>query len=210
MFIGHYAVGLALKKQNDEIPLWLLFAAVQFVDIIAFTFVLLGLEKIAYNPSKNPFLRTIIEYVPYSHALLANIILAFVVLLTFWKFKNIEWGLVLSVGVLSHWFLDALVHMADLPLFFDEFKVGLGLWQFPWVSFLLELSALFLAGFYLLKEYKIRKRHTIMLLLLSLGFLAMFFAPEAEATPALASTTSLALYAIFTCMAYWSERELRK
>jgi hypothetical protein len=38
----------------------------------------------------------------------------------------------------------------------------------------------------------------------------MFFAPEAEATPALASIMSLSLYAIFTSMAYWSEREVRK
>jgi membrane-bound metal-dependent hydrolase YbcI (DUF457 family) len=209
MFIGHYAVGLALKKKSDEIPLWLLFISVQFVDIIAFTFVLLGIEKIAYNPSKNPFLRTIIEYVPYSHSLLANVFLAFIVFLVFWKFKSKQWGIVLSLGVLSHWFLDTLVHVADMPLFIDKFKVGLGLWRLPWLSFLLELSVLVLAGFYLLKDYKIRKRHTIMLLLLSLGFASMFFAPEAEATPALASATSLSLYAIFTSMAYWCEREVR-
>lgn len=68
MFIGHYAVGFVLKKKTNEIPLWLLFIAVQFVDILAFLFVLLGIEHIKYNQSSNPFLRTIIEYVPYSHS----------------------------------------------------------------------------------------------------------------------------------------------
>ena len=36
MFIGHYAVGFVLKKKSPEIPLWMLFVAVQFVDILAF------------------------------------------------------------------------------------------------------------------------------------------------------------------------------
>ena len=62
MFIGHYAVGFVLKKQTTKIPLWLLFISVQLVDILAFLFVLFGVEKISYNHSKNPFLRTIIEY----------------------------------------------------------------------------------------------------------------------------------------------------
>jgi hypothetical protein len=38
----------------------------------------------------------------------------------------------------------------------------------------------------------------------------MFFAPEAEATPTLASIMSLSLYAIFATIAYWCDREVRK
>jgi hypothetical protein len=114
MFIGHYSVGFLLKKKSKDIPLWLLFISVQLVDILAFIFVLLGVERIRYNESANPFLRTIIEYVPYSHSLFINVVLAFVVFIIFWKLKNKVWGFILSVGVLSHWFLDALVHVADM------------------------------------------------------------------------------------------------
>jgi hypothetical protein len=210
MFIGHYAVGFGLKKKCSEIPLWLLFISVQFVDILAFLFVLLGIEQIKYNASSNPFLRTIIEYVPYSHSLFSNALLAVLVFLAFWKIKSKEWGIFLSLGVLSHWFLDALVHSQDMPLFHNSLKVGLGLWQLPWIAFVLELSVFILAGYYLLKDYKIRKRHAILILFLSLGFISMFLVPEAEATPVIASTISLSLYAIFTSMAYWSEREVRK
>ncbi len=46
------------------------------------------------------------------------------------------------------------------------------------------------------------------MLLLSAGFLSMFFAPEAVATPAQASIVSLSLYAIFATLAFWSEREI--
>ncbi len=208
MFVGHYAVGFGLKKKYHDIPLWLLFISVQFMDILVFLFVLLGIEKIKYNPSPNPFLRTIIEYVPYSHSLFSNVLIAVLVFLTVWKIKSKKWGVALSLGILSHWFLDAIVHLPGLPLFHNTLKVGLGLWQFPWIAFVLELSALIFSGYFLLKGYSATKRHKILLLFLSLGFISMFFAPEAEVTPVLASIMSLSLYAIFTSMAYWSEREI--
>jgi hypothetical protein len=207
MFIGHYAVGFVLKRKSSDIPLWLLFVSVQFVDILAFLFILLGIEKITYNPGANPFLRTILEYVPYSHSLLANALLSIIVLLIFWKFKGIEWGIALSVGVFSHWFIDALVHTRDLPLFHDGSKVGLGLWQFPWVAYFLEMSVFLLAGYFLLRNYKKMKRHVVLVVLLCVGFSSMFFAPEAEASSDVASIISLSLYATFALLASWSERE---
>jgi membrane-bound metal-dependent hydrolase YbcI (DUF457 family) len=210
MFIGHYAVGFVLKKKANNIPLWLLFVSVQLVDILAFLLVLLGIEKISYNPSKNPFLRTIIEYVPYSHSLLANALLSLLIFLIFWKLKSKEWGIVLFAGVFSHWFIDSLVHAGDMPLFHNSLKVGFGLWQFPWIAYLMELLALLLAGYYLLRNYKKKSRHIILIIALSVGFTSMFFAPEAEATPALASIMSLSLYTIFAAIAYWCDREVRK
>ncbi|MFC1890890.1 hypothetical protein ACFLZT_00690 [Thermodesulfobacteriota bacterium] len=206
MFIGHYAVGFGLKKKCSEIPLWLLFLSVQIVDVFAFLFVLLGIEGIKYNPSANPFLRTVIEYVPYSHSLLTNVLLAIVVFLAVWKMKGKEWGIIISLGVLSHWFLDALVHLPDMPLFHNSMKVGLGLWRLPWIAFLLELSVFVFAGSYLLRGYRKKKRHVTLMLFLSLGFVLMFFAPEAEATPVMASIMSLSLYTISTAMAYWCDR----
>lgn len=206
MFIGHYAVGFALKKKSDEIPLWLLFVAVQLVDIVAFSLVLLHVERIAYNPSDNPFLRTMIEYVPYSHSLFANLVLAGLIFLLFQKIRGWKWGIILGAAVLSHWFIDVLAHKADMPLFHNSFKVGLGLWQYPWIAFLFELAVFGLAGYYLLKNYQKIKRYLVLIILLAAGFAAMFFAPEAEATPALASITSLSLYVLFAALAYWCER----
>jgi len=210
MFIGHYAAGFVLKKKSSDIPLWLLFISVQFVDILAFILILLGIEKITYNPSSNPFLRTILEYVPYSHSLSANALLSLIVFVIFWKFKNKQWATVLSIGVLSHWFIDALVHAADIPLIHDSFKVGIGLWHLPRAAFLMELSVFLIAGYYLLWNYRHKMRHIILITLLCLGFSSMFFAPQAEASTELASVVSLSLYALFTLLAYWSEREFKK
>jgi hypothetical protein len=132
------------------------------------------------------------------------------VFLIFWIVKNKEWGVVLSIGVLSHWFLDTLVHLPDMPLFHNSLKVGLGLWKFPVAAFLIELAVLVIAGYYLLAGYNKRKRHIILVILLSAGFLSMFFAPEAEATPVQASIASLSLYAVFAALAFWSEREVKR
>jgi hypothetical protein len=46
MFVGHYSVAFALKSEKNKIPLWVLFVAVQFLDYIWATLVLLGIEKL--------------------------------------------------------------------------------------------------------------------------------------------------------------------
>jgi hypothetical protein len=206
MFVGHYAFGFFLKKKFKEIPLWLLFVSVQLVDILAFLFVLLGVERIRYVETVNPFLRTSIEYVPYSHSLFSNVITAFVVFLLFWKLKNNTWGLVLSMGVLSHWFLDVIVHTSDMPVFLDGLKTGLGLWRYPQAAFFFENTLLIMAGYYLLRGSVKIMRSAILIILLLTGYTAMFFAPAAEATPTQASIVSISLYSVFTALAYWSER----
>lgn len=94
-----------------------------------------------------------------------------------------------------------------MPLFFDSFRTGLGLWQFPWPAFFFELSLLVLAGYYLLKGSNRIKRHLILIVFLTAGFTAMFLAPVAEATPAQASIVSLSLYTALAALAYWAERE---
>ena len=46
MFVGHYSVAFAVKSEQNKIPLWVLFVAVQFLDYIWATFVLFGIEKL--------------------------------------------------------------------------------------------------------------------------------------------------------------------
>ena len=46
MFVGHYSVAFAFRRQRNKIPLWVLCVAVQFLDYIWATLVLLGIEKL--------------------------------------------------------------------------------------------------------------------------------------------------------------------
>jgi len=50
MFIGHYGVGLALKKADNKISLGLLFFAVSFIDLLHYIFVFIGIESVEIVP----------------------------------------------------------------------------------------------------------------------------------------------------------------
>lgn len=44
MFVGHYGVSFVAKRSDDSIPLWVLFLAVQLLDIVWAPLVLLGVD----------------------------------------------------------------------------------------------------------------------------------------------------------------------
>ncbi|MDH3612011.1 MAG: hypothetical protein OEU90_08315 [Gammaproteobacteria bacterium] len=76
MFIGHYAAGLALKKFEKRASLGVLFLGVQFVDILFFPFVLLGIERINIIENYTQSTHFQLEYLPYTHSVLASVLWA--------------------------------------------------------------------------------------------------------------------------------------
>jgi hypothetical protein len=46
LFTGHYSFSFACTSAERCIPLWLLFIAVQFIDVLWSILVLLGIEKV--------------------------------------------------------------------------------------------------------------------------------------------------------------------
>jgi len=163
-----------------------------------------------FSPNQNPWLRTHLEYFPFSHSLFMSILLALAVLLVFWKFKDKIWGIVLSIGVISHWLIDYLVHTPDLPLFFDGYKVGLGLWQHPWLAFSSEVLMVVLGGIYLYRgSGKFVKPAVLIALMLAL-ISKMFFWEDPEIVTTnmvIRAVIPLIINSIFVGLAYWIERE---
>ena len=76
MFIGHYGPSFACKAAKPAIPLWVLFLAVQFVDIVWSILVLLGIEKVRIVPGFTATNPLDLYYMPYTHSLLAAAIWA--------------------------------------------------------------------------------------------------------------------------------------
>lgn len=214
MYIGHYAVAIAAKKKFKQIPLWLLFVSVQFLDLLAFILIMFGIEKIHYTGNQNPFYRTAIEYLPYSHSLFFSIIFALITFLVFRKFKNKIWGIVLAIGLLSHWFIDFLFQKSNLPLFLNQYKVGLGLWDFPLFSYSIEIILVAIAGYYLYKNknIKINRPSFLFLILIMFAFFTfIIFVPEPlimQTSPKLKSLVILSAYLVFTVIAYLIERKM--
>ncbi|MEI9996374.1 MAG: hypothetical protein WDM91_17380 [Rhizomicrobium sp.] len=145
MFIGHYGVSFAAKAAQKQLPLWLLFIAVQWLDIVWSGLVMLDVEKlrIVHNLAEGSALD--LYYMPYTHGLIGALALAAALgALTalFFRDARVAGGAVVAGAVFSHWLLDLVVHLPDLPLLGDGFKVGFGLWRHVWISFPLEIAIL--------------------------------------------------------------------
>ena len=173
MFIGHYGVAYMVKKKASDIPLWLLFTAVQLLDILAFLLVLAGIEKASYVPGDNPFFRNFLV-LPYSHSLVGAVLVSLIVFFIFRAKDKKTWAWILGLCVLSHWFIDLIVHTPDLSIFFGHLKVGLGLWNYPLLTYCIEIAFVVTGWLFLKKNI-----YAYLLLVLMTGaFTGMVFAEE--------------------------------
>jgi hypothetical protein len=78
MFVGHYSVAFAARSDRNRIPLWVLFIAVQFLDYIWATLVLLGTEKLRVIKGFTAGSMLDSYFHPYSHSLpMANYLVDF-------------------------------------------------------------------------------------------------------------------------------------
>lgn len=64
MFIGHYGICFTVKRVEPRIPLWVLFLAVQFVDVLWASLVLLGVEKASITADYRGSLALELSYRP--------------------------------------------------------------------------------------------------------------------------------------------------
>src|SRR2546427_5935245 len=74
MFVGHYGVSLAAKRGDRSIPLWVLFLAVQLLDVGWGVFVPLGIEKVRIVPGITASNPLDLYYMPYTHSLVAALL----------------------------------------------------------------------------------------------------------------------------------------
>lgn len=69
MFIGHYGPSFAAKRLDLAVPLWMLFIAVQLLDVFWAVFVLLGIETVRIVPGFTKTNALDLYYMPYTHGL---------------------------------------------------------------------------------------------------------------------------------------------
>lgn len=149
MLIGHYAVSFVVKAIRPAVPLWLLLTAAQLLDIAWALLVLLGVEKVRVVGGATMADLLHLDFMPYSHSLVAALAwsaLAFI--LARWILdgpRRSSSAALVALVVLSHWVLDWVAHVGDLPLMGEGQKVGLGLWQYTAVSMVLEIGGVALA-----------------------------------------------------------------
>ncbi len=132
MGVGHLAAALMLKRADPRINLGLLFFAVLLSDFLLGVFFWAGLET-ATVPTDFENVHYLNFTFPFSHGLAASLIWSLVIFgLSFflWQAGGVRGALILFLAVLSHFILDAIVHVPGVPLLgHDSARVGLKLWQ---------------------------------------------------------------------------------
>jgi hypothetical protein len=149
MFVGHYSVAFAAKSERNKIPLWILFVAVQFLDYIWATLVLLGVEKLRVIKGFTAGSMLDSYFHPYSHSLITAILWSSVAAIAYkplcsrlgFAYTKAA-ALIVGVAVFSHWILDLIAHPRDLPIYDNTWKVGFGLWNYRDPEFSLEIALL--------------------------------------------------------------------
>ena len=210
MFIGHFAPAFAAAALPKAPKLGTLFVAAQLVDIAFFAFVPMGIEAMRVTPGTSVMNPMDLYHLPYTHSLVGALVwgLGFALIL---RALIGSWRAAMIGGavVVSHWFLDLLVHVPDLTLAGSPPKLGFGLWNVPVIAMPLELGLLGAAmWFYARRTRPISKPW----LLHALGGLLLvfqainWFGPPPEKVDA--SLWGLALFAfgLFALFASWVAR----
>ncbi len=138
-----------MRKFDKKTNLAWFFVSVLFLDLLLWTFVLLGFEQVIVPPEFEK-LHYLKFFFPYSHSLIAAVawsLLVYVAAEVITKRRTT--ALLLGAGVLSHYFLDFIVHTSDLTIFGDNSTtLGLGLWNNIYIAIFVEI-AIFLAGLFI-------------------------------------------------------------
>jgi len=146
MFIGHYALGLAAKRIAPRTSLGTLFLAPSLADLLWPVFLLLGWERVRVTGGANPFLTLTFDAYPLSHSLLTLIGWGVVLAVLYrWRSGDARAATVVALLVVSHWVLDFVTHVPDMPLYPGGPTVGLGLWNSVAGTVIIE-GLMFVAG----------------------------------------------------------------
>lgn len=211
MFIGHFGVGLAAKKTDTRISLGTYFIAAQFIDLLWPTLLLLGIEKVEIVEGISKAVPLDFVSYPVSHSFVMVLVWGVLFGLVYKLIKkNTKGAVILALCVISHWVLDLIVHVPDLPLYpGDSPKVGFGLWNSPGVSITIEML-IFFTGVFLYNGATNAKNKkgsigfwSLIAFFLIIHFANLFGPPPPSVT---AIAWSGQLQWLFVIWAYWVDR----
>lgn len=213
MFAGHYGISFVARRAAPRVPLWVWFVAVQWMDIVWSVLVLLGIEKLRIIPGFTQANALDLYYMPYTHGLPGSIGVSFVlgaIVAFFIPGHRAATVLLVAAASFSHWLLDLVVHVPDLPLYDDSAKVGLGLWRHVVLSFPLELIVLGLGAWLYARRTTFTGAKGRYALWAFVAFLALAqayanFGPPPDSPNAMA-IMALGLYGVLAFAAGWVER----
>jgi hypothetical protein len=217
VFLGHYGVAFALKRAEPKLSLGTLFVAVQLADLLWGIFVLLGWEHARIAPGHTPVSPLEFLDYPISHSLVAAVVWGIVAAALYYSWptrdttRHWQASAIVGVAVFSHYPLDVLVHVADLPLAGNESpKLGLGLWNNPTATMIAELLVLGigLALYAGLRSHRhpVRAVRLVVLVLVLIGtYLASLYGPPPPNMKTVV-VSGIVFFIAMAAVAAWADR----
>lgn len=208
MFIGHFAPAFVAATRPGTAGLGTLFVAGQLVDIGFAALLVPGIEAMRIVPGITAMNPMDLHHMPYTHSLLGTAVWAALFGLAVWlATKRKAAAIGAALVVLSHWFVDLIVHIPDLTLFGAPPKIGLGLWNHPAVAMPLEIA--FVGGALLYYARRTRSTAGDRRLWMLAGLLAFaqaidWFGPKEPAYSLAIPATMLGAYALLAGTAAWA------
>jgi hypothetical protein len=208
MFIGHFAPAFVAAAISPERPrLGMMFVAAQLVDWAFFLFTMVGVEHMrVVDPPASVMAPIDFHHMPYTHSLIGAGLWAAVMLgvVTIYR-RDWQLGALAAMVVLSHWLLDWLVHVPDLTIDGTPPKLGLGLWNLPWVAIPLELGLTLGAfAFYLRRTRGPAGPPAILIGVMLLLQAISWFGPHPESAGLFFAMQALIAFAVMTGLATWA------
>jgi hypothetical protein len=212
MFLGHFAVGLAAKRVAPRASLGTLFAAAQLADLLWPLFLLVHAEHVLIRPGATAVTPLVFTSYPYSHSLAALLVWGALFAGGYALVRRNGWAAPLAIFalVLSHWLLDWVMHLPDLPLTLTgPARLGLSVWRSLPASLALEIAVLAVGVWVYLRVTAPRDRvgrigFAALLAFLLLVYLGSVFGPPPPSDRAIA-WSGFAMW-LFVAWGAWVDR----
>jgi hypothetical protein len=210
MFVGHIGAAFAAKRIAPRASLGALVLATMLPDLVWDVLLLIGAEHVRIEPGATRVVPLSFVDYPISHSLLGVLALSAIAGLLFLRFTFYRRGAwVVAALVTSHFILDVVSHVPDLPLLFSGPYLGLGLYRsLPGTVF--GEGLIFAAGVWLYVRGTLCLdgigRHALWATVLFLGLLqvASYFGPPPPNVRAIAYVGLSQL--LFVLLASWIDR----
>jgi hypothetical protein len=129
---GHLGIAFAAKPIVPKAPLWALLVASEALDLLFFGFSVFGIEKAGITQVSIADGIKIVSpgLIPWSHGLFMSLVWSALASgIAYLLLRDRRASGVIGLVLFSHWVLDFLVHLPDLPLLFaGSTTVGFSLW----------------------------------------------------------------------------------
>lgn len=127
MYIGHFAIGLALKARLPKVPALPIMLGIGFLDLLDGLFIVLGWNQVQPNLQAGPYLFFDLSFIDWDHSLLAALCWSALWGALFLRDRRV--ALIAFIAAFSHFLADWPMHNADLALYPHAAQhLGLGLW----------------------------------------------------------------------------------